>query len=333
MAVGGAVTRSALDCARWASEHIGPWLPAAARATIDVFLRLALLLLWVAAGAALMHRGLQWVATSDDVTQIWLLAILGVPYWARSSYRAVRRAFRRVAPPPAPERTPRLAGSGALPGNLAEARRVLLRGRSVHWTVVEMVLAISDPDELVATIVARADAMAKANARPGRMSDQRRARHEAAHAVVAHHSGLVVTSVNIAVSGSFGGRCNASTPPATTCQDAAMAQLQFAVAGARLDQRSGDHDRASESDFGSIAREIAAIQSTGLAPAGFTGPLTFDALIAHAMGVVDLVLDCHGEQIDEIADRLTARRQLAHHDIRDQLAIVRPIRTETPETP
>lgn len=64
-----------------------------------------------------------------------------------------------------------------------------------------------------------------------------------------------------------------------------------------------------------------------------TGPLIVDTLIAHTMGVVDLVLDRHGEQVDEIADRLAARGQLHHHDIRDQLAIVRPIRTETQETP
>ncbi len=146
---------------------------------------------------------------------------------------------------------------------------------------------------------------------------ERRARHEAAHAVVAHVLGCTVTRADVLVEGGVGGSVHFELPvPVLPDHEAAWVSMRATLAGRTIDYSRGEHDRGASSDVQRALLHAAVIVSAGLRPAGYTGGLTTDELLAAASDDAHRILTTHADVVEEITAALVAHSVLGSHDLR-----------------
>ena len=154
------------------------------------------------------------------------------------------------------------------------------------------------------------------------LDDQARARHEAAHAVVAHALGHTVISVDIRTIGGRGGHLD-SVPPPPLGGDRGhdlWDALTITVAGSTLDLAEHRTHTGSSTDIQRSETEAAALISTGHTPDDLNGPPTTIAqAITAARHRATRILITHHHQIDALTAALTQHHQLTGRQTRDLL--------------
>lgn len=134
---------------------------------------------------------------------------------------------------------------------------------------------------------------------------ERRARHEAAHAVVGAWAGNQILSVDVLDSPGRGGRC-ISAPIEGSIPDSAFGLMCLVVAGNLVDTEHGHFDTGAQDDMQVLLRAAAAVISTGKPPTGYRSILTSDALISTARGVAQDALARFGHVVDDLVAALLA---------------------------
>lgn len=186
----------------------------------------------------------------------------------------------------------------ALVDFMVNTARTLTRGRSVHVSAGATIALSRDTDE----------------------SKHRRARHEAAHAVVMLALGYQDVTAHIKISDKIGGSATGSTKLTTLIDggqaraDISYGQIITALAGHQVDTETGNHDFGSDSDFASVINHVTAVLSVGLVPRGHDGPLSSDSLIASAREHVGHILDENKDSLDLITEFLVKHRVMSPAD-------------------
>lgn len=132
------------------------------------------------------------------------------------------------------------------------------------------------------------------------------AEHEAAHAVVGHAMGLEGIEARMVRGGGLVASVQGSYPSRMTVQDIEWSALVWTVAGQVHDHAHGIRDPCSRSDMKFAVEHCLAIASIGLAPTGYTGPLTVDSLCAAARDAAARILQEHDGLVQSVADALAA---------------------------
>lgn len=138
-----------------------------------------------------------------------------------------------------------------------------------------------------------------------RQSLERRARHEAAHAVACTWVGGRVVRVDIESAGMREGLC-VTEHAEKRLPDNAWSRLVTQVAGHLVDAEDGAHDYGSSNDMARDLESVAAILSTGQRPAGYDGELTTDALFAAARQAAAEAITRHAQVLDDLTAALLA---------------------------
>lgn len=156
----------------------------------------------------------------------------------------------------------------------------------------------------------------------------RRARHEAAHAVVAHELGCTVTNVTIEAHGDSGGRAAFVLPlPPPPAHDGAWILMTALLAGQSTDHAHDVHDSGSRADIAQVLQLTAMIIATGRTPTGYDGPLSSDALITAARARADQILTTRSEDLASLTSALLEHRTMTGATVRAALG---PVHTDTP---
>lgn len=196
-----------------------------------------------------------------------------------------------------------LAGSGPL------GRAVILAVVLAAAVIVAVAAALIAPHWRRAEYVLAAG-MAVARLAPGPAEVEtlsHRARHEAAHAVVATALGARVTSVDVTLRpGGIGGTCTHQTAPDWSVTDRSWAQLVIAVAANVSDLDNGVCGDGATSDIEKALHHLAAIISTGRLPTGYSGALRFDDLLAGARDLAAEILEVNEAAIHMLMELLEA---------------------------
>lgn len=194
--------------------------------------------------------------------------------------------------------------------------------RAVHPTDLEEVRQLVDA--LKATDQRSPDTGPSAAARN---SVERRARHEAGHAVVVLATGgsIVEAEVREEVRNgrSFGGRVESTWPLADLAVQR-WADLQTALAGQVIDRVVGIRDGGSSADVRLTEEHAEYFVSAALRPPGYTGDMTTIAIVAAATVAVEQLLDEHADAVSRIAEALVVAaadaRSLRDPDLRPLFA-------------
>lgn len=160
---------------------------------------------------------------------------------------------------------------------------------------------IADRERVAAEAVPAAQPLAGADAR---QSLERRARHEAAHAVAGTWAGNFIVKVDVQQIGITGGRCE-SAPPVGSMADSAYALMVLSIAGQVVDTGSGVFDYGAQSDMNKVLEGAAMVLSTGQRPSGYRGELSSDALVAAAREDATEALCRFSGVVEEITSWLT----------------------------
>lgn len=146
---------------------------------------------------------------------------------------------------------------------------------------------------------------------------ERRARHEAAHAVVAVRLGQTVTSADVLVRDSgVGGRVVTDwMSSADELASTTYRSMQISLAGQICDLDGGFHDGGSQTDMQAAIAEALTILSTGQRPDEFTGELTLEELITSARASAAEILSEMADAVDRVADALMKNRTLNRAEI------------------
>lgn len=180
---------------------------------------------------------------------------------------------------------------------------------------------LSSSRRLSARMVARPPLTTVGAARPVGVTpiDERVARHEAAHAVVAHAMGATLLSVRAMPDDESAGRCIWSAESEARASDAAWRELCSVVAGT-VEIAEGAHAwPGSRDDSGRAAAAAVFIAASGERPLGFEGPMTVDRVLEAAREHAGAVLAANGHALDELTAALVARGVL---DGGDAIAIL-----------
>lgn len=155
----------------------------------------------------------------------------------------------------------------------------------------------------------------------GRIDGPGRARHEAAHAVVARALGHTVTCADIRHAGDRSGRVESVPPlPSRGMGPDLWDELTIAMAGSALDLAEGRHHAGSRDDIQLAEATAAALISTGHTPEGADGPPgTIARATAAARARAARILTDHRDQVDILAAALIRRRRLTGRQIHDLL--------------
>lgn len=145
---------------------------------------------------------------------------------------------------------------------------------------------------------------------PSAGSRSRRARHEAAHVVVARALGNNATA-NIHESGPVTGTTSYTHPWSLRTVDRAFNDMTVGIVGNIVDVDTSHHDEGSSSDIDQILKECVLILSTGQRPTGYSGKLTIDGLIAAARARAALLLEFNTAATDTITEILIQRSQIS----------------------
>lgn len=138
-----------------------------------------------------------------------------------------------------------------------------------------------------------------------RQALERRARHEAAHAVACSWVGGRVLRVDIESAGMRDGLC-LTEHAEKRLPDNAWSRLVTQVAGQLVDVEDGAHDYGSSNDMARALESVAAILSTGQCPTGYDGELTTDALFAAARKAAAEAITRHSQVLDDLTAALLA---------------------------
>lgn len=211
---------------------------------------------------------------------------------------------------------PLTAGAIEAGGHTREGRQLLVQmaGGTVVliWTLVSLyryhrrrelvtIASISLPQQRGYARLAPGGA-----ARPENSAEiERRARHEAAHAVAGAWAGNQILSLDVLDSPGRGGQCH-STPIEGPIPDSAFGLMCLAVAGNLVDTENGHFDTGAQDDMQTLLRAAAAIISTGKAPTGYRSILTSDALISTARGVAQDALARFPHVVEDLVTVLVA---------------------------
>ena len=134
----------------------------------------------------------------------------------------------------------------------------------------------------------------------------RKATHEAGHAVVADAIGLEVVDLDVIVDGAHGGQTRSLLAESLPPEEQGWQVLVSGIAGRVMDDLEGCRDARSSSDIGGCMEAMAVIVSVGRNPAWYTGPLTFDAMLAGARDHARTLLVERRAQVDAVATALLA---------------------------
>lgn len=155
----------------------------------------------------------------------------------------------------------------------------------------------------------------------GRIDGPGRARHEAAHAVVAHSLGHTILSADIRHAGDRSGRVESVPPlPSRGMGPDLWDELTIAMAGSALDLAEGRHHVGSRDDIQMAEATAAALISTNHTPEGADGPPgTIARATAAARARAARILTDHRDQVDILATALIERRALTGRQVHDLL--------------
>jgi hypothetical protein len=134
---------------------------------------------------------------------------------------------------------------------------------------------------------------------------ERRARHEAAHAVACTWAGDRVALVDIESVGHRGGRI-VPEHAAKALPDHAWGRLVTLVAGQLVDAESGAHDYGASNDMAQALEAVASILSTGQRPTGYVGELATDALFTAARQEAAAAIAEHSDVFEALVAALVA---------------------------
>lgn len=153
-----------------------------------------------------------------------------------------------------------------------------------------------------------------------RIDGPARARHEAAHAVVAHSLGHTILSADIHHAGDRSGRVESVPPlPSRGAGPDLWDALTITVAGNVLDLAEGRHHAGSRDDIQLAEATAAALISTGHAPDPDAPPRTIARATDTARARANWILIAHKGQIDALAAALIERRALTGRQVHELL--------------
>ena len=159
----------------------------------------------------------------------------------------------------------------------------------------------------------------------GRIDGPGRARHEAAHAVVAHSLGHTILSADIRHAGDRGGRVESVPPlPSRGAGPDLWDALTITVAGNVLDLAEGRHNISSRDDIRAAETIAAAMISTGHAPDPDAPPRTIARAADDARARANWILITHKNRVNALAAALIERRALTGRQVHDLLRPERP---------
>lgn len=153
-------------------------------------------------------------------------------------------------------------------------------------------------------------------------SEDSKARHEAAHAVVAYVLGCTVTEVSIvpAAADDSGGRTSIAMPvPRVDLATQSFILMSVFLAGRDIDTVNALNDTGSANDMARLTNAAAAVISTGLRPEAYDGPLTTDGLVAAAAQRTTEILAERRDAVEAIAVALVDAKVIGGHDLRRHL--------------
>ena len=158
-----------------------------------------------------------------------------------------------------------------------------------------------------------------------RIDEQARARHEAAHAVVAHSLGHTILSADIRHAGDRGGRVESVPPlPSRGAGPDLWDALTITVAGNVLDLTEGRRNISARDDIRAAETIAAAMISTGHAPDPDAPPRTIARAADDARARANWILITHKNQVNALAAALIERRALTGRQVHDLLRPERP---------
>lgn len=137
----------------------------------------------------------------------------------------------------------------------------------------------------------------------------RRARHEAAHAVVAFHFRRPQIRADVVRTHRVGGSvsCGGGNGPLA---NVVYEDMQIAFAGQVVDVDSGYYDGGAQNDMRRITDLAMMILSTSTRPVGFTGRVTMERLVSGARRETAAVLAQYEPAIERITAALVKKRIL-----------------------
>lgn len=142
-------------------------------------------------------------------------------------------------------------------------------------------------------------------------------RHEAAHALVAHHFGATVLEAHVKPDGS--GYVQWVLPsPRPTSQDEAWMRICIAMAGNVQDHLDDRHNAGSTKDMQQITENVAALLSIGQEPTN-GGRLSFDGIIGAARQQTREILSGRTSEVSLLAQAIEAQGYLPGHRIHAEL--------------
>lgn len=136
-------------------------------------------------------------------------------------------------------------------------------------------------------------------------SNDRRARHEAAHALVSALCGHSVESADIRTGvGDVGGNVSTSFAQTGTFSDVMLERMMVSEAGRVVDLEAGHRDIGSRNDMDESFSCAMSIISADQAPTGFDGELSPVPLLAHAATRAAELIDQHRDALDDLGKAL-----------------------------
>ncbi len=143
---------------------------------------------------------------------------------------------------------------------------------------------------------------------------ERRARHEAAHAVIAMVKGKKDVRANVSLFGEIGGTVDFETP-IMPLSDATYIDMLISFGGQIVDLEAGHYDGGSRNDMRHVTDSALLIISTDQKPAGYDGLLTTDALVRAARKEAEQLLDEHVDAVDRVTHALLKHHRLTDSDL------------------
>lgn len=147
-------------------------------------------------------------------------------------------------------------------------------------------------------------------------TDESKARHEAAHAVVAHSLGCTITEISIIPEGIAGGHTTIHPAvPRTNLATQSFDLMSALLAGREVDTASAIYDTGAGNDMERLVRAAACVISTGERPAGYEGELSTDALICAASERTRSIVKQYETFIESITEKLLEVKVMTGHEL------------------
>lgn len=256
--------------------------------------------MWSRVGPAII-RELQ-SGDPEEVSSI-LLAIVLLGFLGSFTLQFTRALYRPSL------RTAPALGRAVLSSEADEAT-----SRSFNPRAREAARALHGPQATTEEINKAAETIADGwSGRPS-LTRRQASRHEAAHAVVAHHFGAIIMGSSVDEGGN--GEVSFVVPPRplTAAEDSWM-RLCIALAGNVLDHAEESHNVGSALDYAEAHAQAVALISTGQAPAELSGTLTIENILETGRESVLRILAPQNSAIYEIARQLEAQGELTGFEV------------------